>query len=110
MSVSLSVFVSVSVSLCFSLFLSALCLGGVRLHTSFLGCSCHWNPYLQDNKKTFSHPERLFGSKIKFLVLSMKLPNSRSFAIIGEENKRGLVLEDNTSVNVLVNRCNGMWG
>jgi len=84
--------------------------GGVRLHTSFLGCSCHWNPYLQDNKKTFSHPERLFGSKIKFLVLGMKLPNSRSFAIIGEENKRGLVLEDNTRMNVLVNRCNGMWG
>ena len=65
---------------------------------------------MQDNKRTFSHPERLFGSKIKFLVLSMKLPNSRSFAIIGEENKRGLVLEDNTSVNVLVNMSNGMWG
>ena len=37
----------------------------------------------------------------------MKLPNSRSFAIIGEENKRGFVLEDNTSVNVFVYRCNG---
>jgi hypothetical protein len=65
---------------------------------------------LQDNKKTFLHPERHFGSKIKFLVLGMKLPNSRSFAIIGEENKRGLALEDNTSVDVLVYRCNGMWG
>ena len=83
---------------------------GVRLHTSFLGCSCHRNAYLQDNKKTFSHPERHFGSKIKFLVLDMKLPNSRSFAIIGKENKRGLALEDITSVNVLVYRCNGMWG
>ena len=40
----------------------------------------------------------------------MKLPNLRSFAIIVEENKRGLALEDNTSVNVLVYRCNGMWG
>ena len=83
-------------------------LGGVRLHTSFLGCSCHCNAYLQDNKRTFSHPERHFGSKIKFLVLDMKLPNSRSFAITNEENKRGLALEDNTSVNVLVYRCNGM--
>ena len=45
--------------------------------------------------------------KIKFVVLGMKLPNLRSFAIIGEENKRGFVLEDNTSVNVFVYRCNG---
>jgi hypothetical protein len=65
---------------------------------------------LQDNKKTFSHPERHFGLKIIFFLLLMKLPNARSFAIIGEENKRGLALEDNTSVNVLVYRCNGMWG
>ena len=82
----------------------------MRLHTSFLGCSCHRNAYLQDNKKTFSHPERHFGSKIKFLVLGMKLPNLRSFAIIVEENKRGLALEDNTSVDVLGYWCNGIWG
>ena len=84
--------------------------GGVRPHTRFLGYSCHRNAHLQDNKRTFSHPERHFGSKIKFLVLGMKLPNLRSFAIIVEENKRGLALEDNTSVNVLVYRCKGMWG
>jgi hypothetical protein len=62
---------------------------------------------LQDKKKTFSHPERHFGSKLKFLVLGMKLPNPRSFAIIGEENKMRLALEDNTNVNVFVYRCNG---
>jgi hypothetical protein len=59
---------------------------------------------LQDKKKTFSQPERHFGSKLKFLVLGMKLPNSRSFAIIGEENKSGLALEDSTSVKVWVYR------
>ena len=37
----------------------------------------------------------------------MKLPNPRSFAIIGEENKMRLALEDNTNVNVFVYRCNG---
>jgi hypothetical protein len=40
----------------------------------------------------------------------MKLPNLRSFAIIVEENKRGLALEDNTSVDMLVYWCNGIWG
>ena len=44
---------------------------------------------------------------MKFFVLGMKLPKLRSFAIIGEENKKGLALEDNTSVNVFVHRCNG---
>ena len=84
--------------------------GGVRLHTTFLGCSCHQNPYLQDKKKTFSQPERHFGSKLKFLVLGMKLPNSRSFAIIGKENKIGLGLEDINSVDVWVYGTNGGGG
>jgi hypothetical protein len=57
---------------------------------------------LQDNKRTISHPERHFGSKLKFLVLGMKLPNSRSFAIIGKENKSELALEDKTSVDACV--------
>jgi hypothetical protein len=65
---------------------------------------------LQDKQKTILHLERHFGSKIKFLVLGMKLPNSRSFAIISEKNKRGLTLEDNTIVNVLVYRCNEREG
>ena len=47
---------------------------------------------------------------MKFFVLGMKLPNLRSFAIIGEENKKGLALEDNTSVGVFVYRCNGRCG
>jgi hypothetical protein len=38
----------------------------------------------------------------------MKLPNLRSFAIIGEENKIGLALEDNTSVIMCLYRYNGM--
>jgi hypothetical protein len=38
----------------------------------------------------------------------MKLSNLRSFAIIGEENKIGLALEDNTSVTVCLYRHNGM--
>jgi hypothetical protein len=62
---------------------------------------------LARNKRTFSHPERHFGSKIKFVVLGLKLLNSRSFAIIGEENKSGLALEDNSSVVVCLCRCNG---
>jgi hypothetical protein len=38
----------------------------------------------------------------------MKLSNSRLFAIIGEANKIGLALEDNTSVIVCLHRYNGM--
>jgi hypothetical protein len=38
----------------------------------------------------------------------MKLSNPRSFAIIGEENKIGLTLEDTTSVIVWLYRYNGM--
>ena len=63
--------------------------------------------YLQDKKRTIPHPDCHFGSKIKFLNLGMKLPNSRSFAIIGEENKSGLTLEDTTSVVVCLYRYNG---
>jgi hypothetical protein len=58
----------------------------------------------------FPQPERHFGSKLKFLVLGMKLPNSHLVAIIGEENKSGLALEDNTSVNVWVYRRNERGG
>jgi hypothetical protein len=38
----------------------------------------------------------------------MKLPNPRSFSVIGEENKVELALEDNTSVIVCLYRYNGM--
>ena len=38
----------------------------------------------------------------------MKLSNPRSFAIIGEENKVGLALEDNTSVIMWLYRYNEM--
>ena len=58
-------------------------------------------------KKHFSQPERHFGSKLRFLVLGMKLPNSRSFAIIGKENIIGLGLEDSSSVDVWVYGSNG---
>ena len=64
----------------FSIIGCGVCVG-VRPQTSFMGC------FLQDKKRTSSHPERQYGSKIKVLVLGMKLPNSRSFAIIGEEIK-----------------------
>jgi hypothetical protein len=63
---------------------------------------------LARSPKMFYHPERHFGSKTKFLVLGMKLPNLRSFAIIGEENKIGMALKDNTSVIVCLYRYKGM--
>jgi hypothetical protein len=43
---------------------------------------------LQGKEKTFSHPKRHFGPKINVVVLGMKLPDLRSFAIIDQENKR----------------------
>ena len=80
---------------------------GGETHTSFWDApATAMRTCLQDKNKTFSHSERHFGSKIKFIVLGMKLPNSRSFAIIGEENKRGLALEDNTRVAVCLYMCN----
>ena len=75
-------------------------LAGLRPHTTFAGCPCPSYTPVQHNKKTISHPERHFGSKMKSVVLAVQLQNSRSFAVVGAQNQNRFELEDNASVNV----------